>query len=184
MKRYVICLLFLFLSGCSENHEINTGLELRSKLLQAEKCSFSVKIQSDYDQQIYSCSMECVADQQGNIRFTVTDPESIAGISGNLSASGGDIVFDDTILNFGYITEERLSPVSAPWILLNTLRCGYITSACTEEDTVRLSIDDSFKDDPLQLDIWLDSGHLPEHADILLNGRRILSLDVKEFQIV
>lgn len=184
MKRCAVCMLLLILTGCSENREVNDGLELRSKLLQAAESSFSICVNTDNDGNLYAFSMDCVADQQGNIAFTVIEPETISGITGKISASGGALTFDDTALDFGLLADGELSPVSAPWILMNALRSGCITSACKEGETVRLSIDNSYEENALRLDIWLNSGKLPEHADVLQNGRRVLSLDVKKFVIM
>ncbi len=184
MKFISACILLLFLSGCSESREIDAGTELRSKLLQASGCSFSMDAVVDSGQHRFSFSMDCTADQQGSVRFTVTEPETISGISGTLSAEGGALTFEDTVLDFSFWAEEQLSPVSGPWILLHTLRSGYITSACREEDSIRLTIDDTYQNESLHIDIWLDPENLPEHADILHNGRCILSLDVRNFTIV
>ena len=128
--------------------------------------------------------MGCVTDPYGDISFTVLKPDSISGISGKLTGEGGKLTFDETALHFELMTEEQLSPISAPWIFLNTLRKGYITSVCSENNAIRLSLDDSFDENPLHLDIWLDSENNPKQADILYDGRRILSLNVINFEIL
>ena len=186
MKKYaVMLLLFLMLTGCSGTPgEMKKGMELRSKLLQASRCSFDAQITADYGDQIHIFAMNCQADAKGNLSFSVVEPETISGITGKLSAEGGKLTFDDTALHFALLTDRQLSPVSAPWILLRTLRSGYITSACTEDETTRLTIDDSYEEDPLQLDIWLNSDHIPVHADILFDGCRILSVNVTNFAIL
>lgn len=184
MKRLAVCLALLFLTGCSESSELREGIELRSRLLQASQCSFSVSIQADFGDTLSEFAMDCTGDKDGDIVFTVTAPESIAGISGTLSGSGGKLTFDDTALDFGYLADGELSPVSGPWIFLNTLRSGNILSACEEEGNIRLSVDDSYEDDALRLDIWLEESGMPCKADILCSGRRILALTVKDFRIL
>lgn len=184
MRKIAVCLLFLFLSGCAENDELQTGMELRSRLLQSSQCSFSVDIQADNGQEFSEFSMDCTADAKGSIRFTVTAPESISGISGTLSADGGALTFDDMALDFGLFPEGELSPVSAPWIFLNTLRSGNLISACEEDGRIRLSVDDSYDEDALRLDIWLEDSNLPVRAEVLRQGRRILTLDVRSFTIL
>ena len=184
MKRLAVCLAFLFLTGCADSSELREGMELRSRILQSSECSFSVTIQADYGDSLSEFSMDCTADGKGNVGFTVTAPESIAGISGTLSGSGGTLTFDGTALDFGYLAEGELSPVSSPWIFLNTLRSGNITSACKEEEKIRLSVNDSYEEDALRLDIWLDESNLPVFADVLCNGRRILALTVRNFRIL
>ena len=113
----------------------------------------------------------------------MTAPETISGITGKIDSEGGKLTFDDVVLHFDLLTDEQLSPVSAPWILLKTLRGGYITSAGLEEEKIHLTVDDSYDDDALQLDIWLDEKDLPQRAEVLYDGRRILSLDVKSFSL-
>ena len=186
MKKYVLLALCVFLfSGCSEYpKEIETALELRSKLLQAQSYSFVAEVTADYGDKLHSFTMNCTAGANGNIEFTVSKPDSISGISGTLDGEGGKLTFDDTALHFPLLAEGQLAPVSAPWILIGTLRSGYITSACTEDGIIRLSIDDSYEDDPLRLDIWLNTDNIPDHADILFEGRRILSINVKNFAIL
>lgn len=178
-------LVILFLTGCSGiPDEMKTGLELRSQILQAAGCSFTAKITADYGDKIHMFTMDCQADSNGDTTFTVVEPDTISGITGKLSGSGGKLTFDDTALCFELIAEEQLSPVSAPWILINTLRSGCMVSACKEENGFRLSIDDSYEEDPLRLDIWLNSEHNPEQADILYDGRRILSVSVMNFELL
>ena len=184
-KCVALCLLLLLLSGCAgPPGEMENALELRSRLLQASGCSFDVEITADYGDRIHTFSMACQGDSKGDISFQVTAPETISGISGRLSGSGGEIVFEDTALALELLAEEQLSPLSAPWIFLKTLRSGCMTSVCREQEQLRLSVDDSYEADPLRLDIWLNPENRPEHADILYNGRRILSLDVENFEFL
>lgn len=177
-----LLILLCFLSGCSgASKEIERGMALRSKILKASECSFDAAITADYGDKLYSFSMACQADPQGNLTFTVTAPETLAGISGRVGSDGGKLTFDDTALQFDLMADGQVTPVSAPWVFLKTLRSGCLTSAGTEDGVLRLSIDDSYADDALHLDIWLDGEDLPARAEILYGGRRILSVAVTNF---
>lgn len=185
MGKCVVWILILLLSGCASSpDEMETAMELRSKLLKSAGCSFHADISADYGDRIHTFALDCKADSAGNLAFTVVEPDAISGITGFLSGEGGSLTFDDTALHFGLLADDQLSPISAPWILIKTLRSGYITSVCTENGRIRLSIDDSYEDDPLRLDIWLNPEHEPEHADILYDGRRILSVAVADFEFL
>ena len=116
--------------------------------------------------------------------FTVKEPESIAGITGSVSAQGGKLTFDDTALAFDLLAEGQVTPVTAPWLLVKTLRGGYVTSCGMEEEKLRVSIDDSYREDALRLDIWFDNNNVPNHAEILWANRRILSLEITSFEIL
>lgn len=185
MKRVVpVFVLLLLLTGClGKNQELEKGMELRAKLL-SSSCSFDATITADYGDDIYIFSMDCQADSQGNLTFTVAEPETISGISGSLSVTGGNLTFDEAVLAFPMLADGQLTPVSAPWILVKTLQGGYLRSAGMDGDLIRLSIDDSYEADALQLDIWLDSASFPVKADIMYAGRRILSVKVSNFQFM
>ena len=182
-KLSVLLIVLLFLGGCSgKQEELERAMTLRAKLL-ASECSFDAKITADYGDKLYVFAMACQGDSRGNLTFTVTESESIAGITGVISQDGGELTFDDTALAFPLMADEQLTPVSAPWILLKTLRGGYLTSANMEEELLHLTIDDSYEEDALQLDIWLDGQNLPVQSDILYDGRRILTVQVSNFAL-
>lgn len=179
----LIC-VFLLLSGCaSENRELERGMELRSSLLSSEQCVFDAQITADYGDELYTFAVSCKGNAQGDLEFSVTGPETIAGITGIISDTGGKLTFDDAALQFDLMAEGLVSPVSAPWIFLKTLRGGYLTSAGMEEDFLRLTVDASYEDDALQLDIWLDDSNRPVRCEILHDGRRIVTMTVGNFEI-
>ena len=185
MKRIVavVCLLIL-LVGCSgAGDELDRAMALRAKML-AQGVAFDAEITADYGDKTYQFSMECEADSQGELTFAVKEPQSISGISGKLSASGGKLTFDDKALAFSLLADDQITPVSAPWILIRTLRSGYLTSCGLDGGVIRVAIDDSYEEDALHLDIWLDEKDLPQRCEILWKGRRILSVDVKNFRFV
>ena len=112
-------------------------------------------------------------------------PDSISGIRGTLSAVGGKFTFDeDRAIAFPMLAEGEVSPVSAPWLLYNTLRSGYISACGMEGERLRITLNDSYEEESLQVDVWLDSNNRPEFAEILWQGRRVLSISVSNYQIL
>lgn len=186
MKRIpAILLVLLMLAGCANarNH-IDRALALRARLQQGEGCSFTAGITADYGDALHTFTMECRGDRLGNLSFTVAEPQTVAGITGVISSEGGKLTFDDTALDFPLLAEGQVAPISAPWLLLKTLLGGYLTGAGEEGELLRLTIDDSYEEDALHLDIWLDREDRPVQADVLYDGRRVLSLTVTNFQIL
>lgn len=182
MKRVLalVCLTVL-LSGCKGDSELDRAMAVREKLLGANGCTFDAEVAADYGSQVYTFSMACQVDENGTLSFTVSAPDSIAGITGDVSASGGRLTFDGSALAFDLLADGQVSPVSAPWLLIHTLRSGYLTSCGADGDNLRLSIDDSYEEDALHLDIWLNSEDQPVRGEILWKERRIVSLEVKNF---
>lgn len=179
----LVCVCFL--SGCSQQQKpLEQGLTLRQQLLASEGCRFVGEITADYGDKLYAFTLECQGDSQGNVTFQVTAPDTICGISGKLAAEQGKLSFSGTELAFPMMAQGMLSPVGAPWVFLNTLRSGYVRLAGEDGDYLWLTIHDSYREDALQLDIWLDKSLVPVRCEFLQDGRRFLTMDVKSFQLL
>lgn len=175
----------LLLCGCGGKSDgMDRCLDLRSQLLGMECCSFDVRITADYSDAVHTFSMSCQGDSRGNLNFTVTEPESISGITGEFTAGEGKLTFDDIALQFPLLTDEQITPVSGPWIFLNTLLGGYITSCGEEGEFLRCTINDDYEDDALQLDIWLSEENVPIRAEIAWDGRRIVTMEIANFTVL
>ena len=184
MKKATALLLVLFLAGCSaKNAAMERCLKLRTTLLAASACTFEADITADYGDKLHSFTLRCEADADGAVAFTVEKPQSIAGITGTVDGSDGALTFDETALYIPMLTDGQLTPVAAPWLLLKTLRAGCIVAVGQEGDGLLLSIDDSYDDDALRLDIRLDGNNIPTRAEVTYRERKILSLDVRNFRI-
>ena len=184
MKRWfpVLLVLMLLLSGCSEESlQMDKALALRDNLQKGDGCSFTAVITADYGETIHTFTLACESDSLGNVRFHVTAPDSISGIAGTISKDGGTITFDDQALAFSLLADGQLSPVSAPWVFLHTLLGGYICSCGEDGEYVKFSLDDTYLGQTLQTEIWLDAADLPIRCEMMYDGKRILSLDVREF---
>ena len=163
---------------------MDAGLSLRSSILSATGCTFDATVTADYGNQTYTFAMGCDFDAHGNLTFTVRSPQTIAGISGTVGTEGGALRFDDTALSFPLLADEQLSPVSAPWVFMKTLRSGFITSAGKDGELLRLIIDETYEEKTVTAHVWLDENTIPVQADLYWDGRRILILEVINFQIL
>ena len=150
----------------------------------SQRCSFTAEITADFGDKTYTFTMGCTSDPDGTMSFIVLAPESISGITGKLTGASGYLTFDDAALAFPLLAEGELSPVTAPWLLANTLRSGYLASAGEDGAHRHLTLHDSYETDALQVDVWLDSNGIPQHGEFLWRGRRILSLHIKDFLLV
>ena len=140
----------VLLTGCTgKRDELDRAMKLRANLLGCLGCSFDVNITADYGDALYEFAMSCTSGGRGDLNFTVTQPESIAGISGSISSGEGKLTFDDAALQFALLADGQVTPVSGPWILMKTLLGGYLTAVSEEEDLLHLTINDSYEEDPL-----------------------------------
>ena len=177
-------LAVLILTGCSQQSAgMERAMDLRSKLLGCTGCTFDASVTADYGDAVHKFSMTCQGDSQGNLTFTVTEPETLSGITGAFTAGEGKLTFDDAALAFPLLADDQVTPVSGPWIFFKTLLSGNLTACGEDGEYLRVTIDDSYEDDALQLDIWLNAADVPLRAEIGYGGRRILSMDIGNLEI-
>ena len=179
-----IVLAILMLCGCSRsNEQMEEAMNLRDSIINSNGCSFDVTITADYQDMYYTFAMFCKSDAIGNVAFEVTAPDSISGITGIVSAEDGKLTFDDQVLLFSTLAEGQITPVSAPWLFLNSLKSGYIKGCGTDNGTTLLQIDDSYANNSMQQNIHIAEG-APFFVEIFWSGRRVVTLDVKRFNIL
>ena len=159
---------------------MEAALELRTSCLSAEKVAFTADIRADYITEYEEFSLACQADREGNVAFRVLAPEEIADIAGTVRGTEGTVEFDDTVLAFPLLAEGRLSPVSGPWVLMQAIRSGCIVAAGQEGERFHVTIDDSYADNALTVDIWLEDGQV-EEAEIAWEGRRCMMMTFDDF---
>ena len=179
----ILCIVIL-LSGCKgSGNSLDRAVALRNRILRANGCTFSATVTADYGEQIYVFKMDCEADREGNLTFTVKEPATIDGITGKISGTGGVITFDDKILAFQTIADGLVTPVTAPWLVMKTLRSGYLKDSAETEQGIEISIDDTYAEESLQLRIRT-TGDLPASGEIFWQGRRILTIVVEYFSFL
>lgn len=179
----IIALVFV-LTGCSKQNDcFDSAFDLRERIANSNGCVFELEITTDYQDGYYTFQMSCESDVSGNIKFTVTSPESICGITGVITAEDGKLTFDDKLLLFSLLADGEITPVSAPWFFIKALRGGYIAGCSIQDNGTLLQIDDSYADKLIKQNIYLSDGK-PLTAEIIWEGRRIVTLDVKDFQIL
>ena len=177
--------LLLLLWGCTSQEEsrMDDALAFRSALVGAGGCSFLGEITADYGDEAYTFTAACTTDDTGALSFSLTVPETIAGISGTVQSRGGKLTFDSTALAFGLLADGKVSPATAPYVVAESWRTGYITSVGQEENGLRLTVDTSLEENPLTVDTWLDREKgIPIFAEVCYNGQRILTISISEFQ--
>ena len=187
MRATLVCALFfsLILSGCSRSDEsMEKALALRKLFSEGNGCSFGTVITADYGDKLYTFSLDCQTDRDRNLTFTVREPSTIAGITGKITDAGGTILFDDKAVAFPIMADGQITPVSAPWVFIKTLRSGYLNGCTALDNGYQIAIDDSYQSDALHLNISVNAENQPIFSEIIWQNRRILTLSVENFSFL
>lgn len=184
-RTFAILMIVILLSGCKHKSEpIDIALDLREALLTSSGTSFEARITADYEDVMYIFGLDCTEDQNGNLSFTVTEPESISGITGSITNDQYALTFDDKVLAFPPLSAGQLTPVIAPYLFLNSLRSGYISACGKDAEGYCIYIDDTFQGNQLHLQVFTDVNSLPNRVEITYRNLRILSIDISNFTLM
>ena len=183
MKRFIALFLALVFTGCAAQDEAaDRFLTLRQTMQSANQCTFRTAVTSDYGDYLHSFVLDCAYDGE-LLTFTVVAPDSIAGITGQFRGEKGALTFDGKILALESLADGQIPPVSAPWILLRSLIGGYLEATSEISEGIILHLRETYADDSVKVQVQLnDNGH-PWKAEIIWQGRRILTMDVENFQV-
>lgn len=183
MKRVLAILMVIpILTGCKHaGASMEQAMEFRNRISSNRECAFETEITADYGDKTYSFTMECKAGQDNTVAFTVTAPDSIEGITGIISDAAGKLTFEENVLLFEPIAEGILSPVSAPWFLLQGLQGGYIEACADTDSGYIIHIQDSNMDKPVDYSVWMNPQNVPVQAEIIWDGMRIMSMKIEGF---
>lgn len=185
MKRLCsVFLLLILLAGCAPADKyMERAASLREKFVTLDS-AFTLHIHANGASSISAFSLDCKTQEEGKVVFEVLAPEAISGVTGELSAVGGALTFDEMAVSFPMLAEGRVSPVSLPWLLTNTLRSGYLSTCGKDGEHLRLTIYDSYADNALQMDIWIDEEETPRQVEVIWKNRMILSATIENFRFL
>lgn len=185
MKRYICLFLLIFMfSGCSADSSIDPAMNLRDRLIKSDGCSFTADITADYGDELIKFKIDCLFDKQGNMTFSVIEPETIENIEGRVDVNGGAVTFDGSVLAFPVLADDLITPVSSPWFIIHTLRSGYLVACGKYKNGYQIKLDDSFTDHMIRVDLWTDENMNINSGEVLWDGKRIITLQVSRFSFL
>ena len=183
MKKVLALLAtMLLLGGCGKTENVQNDLLKMRKELSGKRYSFLACIHADFGENTYDFKLDCQFDAIGNMTFTIISPETISGITGKIDRAGGALVFDDKAVVFNLLADGQISPVCAPWLVMKGLCGGFLSSWGQQSDGTILTIDDSFQGKNVSFRVSLTKNLQPRSAEILWEGRCILSVMVEDFR--
>ena len=187
MKRWCVFLLItvLMLSGCSDrSYGMDEIISIRNDLQRGDGCNFDITVTTDYGSTYSTFKLSCCTDNSNNMNLTVKEPETISGIACKIAAGKGQMTFDEESIAFEMLADGQIAPISIPWLLVETLRAGYINSCSKDESGVLVFIDDSFGNIDFNMEIWLNTQNVPSRAELIWQGKRIASMEISNFSFL
>ena len=76
----------------------------------------------------------------------------------------------------------ELSPVSAPWLFLRTLKKGLVRHVSKTDEGISVSFEDRFRGEDLISEITLSSEGMPVYCELFWSGQRIIALAIQDYR--
>lgn len=176
-------MLCALLFGCAgEENVLEPAIGFRAAVLQAGGCSFRAKIEADYGDRIERFAVDCDFSADGTARLTLTEPETLAGITASVTERGGRITYDGMSAEFGLLANGNVIPAAAPALTALCWSGEYISAAGWDEALYRVTYEKDFDEKRLQIDTFFKND-LPILAEVCYNNQRILKLEISDFSL-
>lgn len=127
--------LCLVLTACGQSTDTGTeelALGIRAEYIAMTGCAGETRLTADYGQRVYEYTLEFTYEKDGELVFTVVEPENIAGITARVKDGNTMLEFDGIRLETGELYGDGLSPIDGLPALLDYARSGYIAECGME----------------------------------------------------
>lgn len=149
-----------------------------------------VKILSDLGQSVLEYQVEYVYNKEDNDTFTITAPESLAGIGGTIAGTDSasfTLQYDGLALDDAMPQRTGLTPADALFCLLCDLRTGEPAQLWTErvdgQPLLVLRYETEDGDGKIEKQVWLTEDTMqPVCAELYADGARVLQLLVTGYR--
>ena len=137
-RSLLICVLMMTLSlsacggggGGSEAEEL--ALTIRGEYLAMTSCAAQAVVTADYGQRVYRYELSAAVNGEEAL-FTLTAPETVAGLTARIEEDEGWLEYDGAILETGELAPGGLTPMGAIPALLEK----QVQTSVYMEDTIR-----------------------------------------------
>ena len=190
MKRrwYMIVLALVVLTGCRASAPGAAAVQAHY----AELAGFTahIKVIFDLDQAVMEYEMDYTYHKDDPDAFTITAPESLAGIGGTIAGVDSaqfSLQYDGMELDDAMPQRAGLTPADGLFCLLADLRSAEPVQQWSETvEGVKLLVlkyEEAREKETVEKQVWLTADGLrPVCAELYADGRCVLSIQVMQYQ--
>lgn len=183
-----MALLLVMLSGCGGTAA--DGQSVRTHFEELAGFEAHLKILSDLEQSVLEYEVDYVYNKEDNDTFTITAPESLAGIGGTIAGTDSAsfvLQYDGLALDDAMPQRTGLTPADALFCLLDDLRRAEPAQIWTESaDGAKLLVlryEQDGDDGKVEKQVWLtEPEYQPVCAELYADGERVLQIQVTAYR--
>lgn len=184
-----MAILLVVLSGCGGDTAADAST-VRTHFEELAGFEAHLKILSDLEQSVLEYEVDYVYNKEDNDAFTITAPDSLAGIGGTIAGTDSAsfvLQYDGLVLDDAMPQRVGLTPADALFCLLDDLRRAEPAQVWTEKTSgvellVLRFVQDS-DDGKVEKQVWLTKqGYQPVCAELYADGERVLQIQVMSYR--
>lgn len=183
-----MALLLVMLSGCGGTTA--DGQSVRTHFEELAGFETHLKILSDLEQSVLEYEVDYVYNKEENDTFTITAPESLAGIGGTIAGTDSasfTLQYDGLALDDAMPQRTGLTPADAFFCLLDDLRRAEPAQMWTEStdgvDLLVLRYEQDGEEGKVEKQVWLtEKAYQPVCAELYVDGERVLRIQVTAYR--
>lgn len=158
------------------------ALDFRAAVLSAKGCEFTASMTANYGDKAFQFALSCICDNEDGCRITVTEPASIANITGTIQNGTMEVEFDGMTLDFGELADGHVIPLAAPEILAACWRGEYISATGCDGDMIRVTYLKGYDDEEVTVDTYFSGGE-PVKCELSYDGKTVVSALITNFSL-
>ena len=167
----------LLLCGCGNDARQREMAE-KARLSVENGAQLTADVTADLGEETFSFTAECTVSTESAV-IKIVSPDIIAGVTARIGRDGAGLEFDGLILDLGSLAEGGYGPLGALDLLLRTLLSGPVTESFEQDGMLAVQ---SYADESSYALIWYGEEDLkPVHAELITNGREVLSCRISDF---
>lgn len=177
----MMALCLLLCGGCGEANTEET--DPRDLYREMTGCELTVSVTCEQAGLEWSATLQCVYDPAGESTVEVVEPLELAGVRAVIREADWSLEYGDLCLNAGTLSDESISPATAPVRFLNALREGWLLEENREDwrgtPCVRLALEQTgTSGGSIVTTLWLRTeDSVPVYGEIAVEGETILTAE-------
>lgn len=182
-KRVPMIALCLLLCGCGGGE----STEVRSAYQEMDGCELTAVVTCDQSGLEWSATLTCTYVPEGESTVEIVEPLELAGVRAVIRETDWSLEYGELCLNAGTLSDEAVSPATAPVRLMNALRTGWLLEKNREIwgeiPCVRLALDQTgTSGGDIVSTLWLqEEDNTPLRGEISVDSVLILTVEFTEF---
>lgn len=182
---FALMITLLALAGCNSAAKYEEEFaDYRASLGESAGISLTANVRADYGEKILEYTLRYEENAFGNT-VEVLSPELVSGVKAHFEENRGTLEFDGLILDGANLTKDGLTPLSALFEIVKSLKSGYLQKLWIEDSDngAELVSELAVSDSSIQT-LWMDAASMtPLRSEIKSENKTVIYCEIFDWTV-